>query len=190
MKSKPRYRPSLPEAFKAKCCECCAYYADARRADCLIRDCPMYFHMPYRTHPPDYSWVFGKWTSKHSKARLAFGLSEAEYIEQHIIKPNGKPAIGRIAMIRAKCYRCCGDFYDRRQDCQIQGCTIYSWMPYREMEPTFDWIFDSTHTKKHNVRRMAEGLTRDEYLDKYLANSRIVENDDSPIAEIRFRGVV
>ena len=124
MKTKLRYRPSLPEVFKAKCCECCAYYSDARYLDCGIRDCPMYFHMPYRKSQPDYSWVFGKWTSKHSKARLALGLSEAEYITRHIIKPNGKPTIGRIAMIRAKCYRCCGDFADGRIDCDIPGCTL------------------------------------------------------------------
>ena len=189
MKIKPRHRPSLPEAFKAKCCECCAYYADARYVDCQIVGCPLYFHMPYRHEDPDYSWVFGKWTSRHSKARKALGLSEEEYIKQHIIKPNGKPSIGRVGMIRAKCYRCCGDFADRRQDCEIPGCTIYSWMPYRAIEPNFDWIFDSTHTKKHNIRRMAEGLTREEYLDNYLASNRIEEDDDSPIVQVRFRGI-
>lgn len=186
---KPKYRPPLPEAFKAKCCECCAYYSDGRWSDCQINGCPMYFHMPYRQGNPDYSWVFGKWTSKYKKQQLALGLTEEQFIKQHIIKPNGKPSIGRVAMIRAKCYRCNCDFVDRRQDCQIPNCTIYYWMPYREMEPNFDWIFNSPYTKKHNIRRMAEGLTRDEYLDTYLSNSTVEKKEDSPIVQVRFRGV-
>lgn len=186
--NKPKHRPPLPEAFKAKCCECCAYYSDARQSDCQINGCPMYFHMPYRKMNPDYSWVFGKWATKHVKTRLALGLTEEEYIKQHIIKPNGKPSIGRVPMLRAKCFRCCNDFRDKLQDCQINGCPIYSWMPYRKMEPSFDWIFDSPHTKKHLLRQKAEGLTREEYLDQYLSNCR-VEKDDSSVIKVRFRGV-
>lgn len=34
-------------AVKAKCFECCGYYADGR-VDCGITTCPLYLYMPYR----------------------------------------------------------------------------------------------------------------------------------------------
>jgi hypothetical protein len=34
-------------AVKAKCFECCGYYADGR-VDCENNDCPLYPYMPYR----------------------------------------------------------------------------------------------------------------------------------------------
>lgn len=36
------------QAIKAKCYECCGYYADGKN-DCVIPDCPLYPLMPYGT---------------------------------------------------------------------------------------------------------------------------------------------
>lgn len=168
-------RPSASEALKAKCCECCAAYGDGRYTDCEVRSCPLYHRMPYRKSQPDFHWVYGKWTRSHVQARLALGLSEEEYIAQHIIMPNGKIKLGFPALFRAKCYRCCNDFYDGRVDCNITDCPIYYWMPYRKNIPTLDWHFDLPYTKRHNERRILENLTREQYIQKYIAKVAIEE---------------
>ena len=169
-------RPSAPEALKAKCCECCASYGDGRYLDCQVRSCPLYYRMPYRKLEPDLSWVFGKWTRSHRNHRLALGLSEEEYIKQHIYGLRGKIKLGFPAVFRAKCYRCCNDFFDGRVDCNIRDCSLYYWMPYRKSTPKLDWIFDLPYTRKHNERRILENLSREEYIQRYIA--KVIEDDD------------
>lgn len=173
-------RPPTPEAVKALCCECCAEYADGRYVDCEIHGCPIYCKMPYRRLEPDYMWIFGKWRSTHNKKRLALGLSKEDYINQYIIRPNGKNSLGYTALFRAKCYRCCGDFKDGRVDCEIPSCPIYYWMPYRELEPDLNWLFDLPYTRKHRDRMKFEKLTREEYIEMYIAK-QIEEEEVKPI---------
>jgi len=185
-------RPSAPEALKAKCCECCASYGDGRYADCEVRICPLYYRMPYRKHKPDFSWIFGKWTKSHRQQRIALGLTEQQYIDNHIIKPNGKISLGFPTLFRAKCYRCCNDFYDGRVDCNMPDCSIYYWMPYRKHTPTLDWLFDLPYTRRHIERRILENLTREEYIAKYIAKTvqeELEDDDDDPEPPPRIRKV-
>lgn len=171
-------RPPSPEALKAKCCECCASYGDGRYVDCEIRVCPLYHRMPYRNLTPDYSWVFDKWTQSYRHQQLALGLTEQQFIEHHIIRPDGKINIGFTKLFRAKCYRCCGNFFDGRVDCKMVNCSLYYWMPYRKHEPTLDWMFDLPYTRKHNDKMIIENLTRSEYINKYILKSNSVSEDD------------
>ena len=166
-------RPSVPEAIKALCCDCCAAYSDGRYSDCTIVQCPIYHKMPYRSLPPNYDWVFDGWTDQHEQKRRILRLSNLEYIEEHIIKPNGKLTIGSTSLFRAKCYDCCGNFYDGRYDCQVTKCPIYYWMPYRKLIPNLEWIFELPYTRKHNIKRKLENLTREEYILKYIAKQKI-----------------
>lgn len=171
-------RPPAPDACKAMCCDCSGYYADGRYIDCQIRNCSFYTRMKYRKLPPDLSWLFGKWTKRHETARRALGLTQEQYIAQHIVRPNRKYAIGFAAMFRAKCFDCCNNFHDGRMDCEIPGCPIYYWMPYRELLPDLNWLFDFPYTRHHNDRMKFERLTREEYIAKYIAKT--VESDDEP----------
>jgi hypothetical protein len=128
--------------------------------------------MPYRKGEPNLIWIFGRW-AKHEIKRRVLGLTQEQYLEQHIVKPNGRLRIGFNAMARAKCFRCMGDFdpgggEKGRVDCCIRDCPIYYWMPYRKQDPVFDWIFDLSYTTTHRHRLTVEGLTRDAYYAKYL----------------------
>jgi len=176
-------RPPAPEALKAKCCECCAAYGDGRYTDCEVRLCPLYHRMPYRKTKPNFSWVFGKWTRRHHQNRLALALTEEQYIQQHIIRPNGKIALGFTTLFRAKCYRCCNDFYDGRVDCNIPDCPIYYWMPYRRDIARLDWLFDLPYTRRHNERRVLENLTREQYIQKYIA--KVETENQQPTRKVR-----
>jgi len=35
------------------------------------------------------------------------------------------------AAIKAKCFDCCAYYEDGKYDCEIKGCPLYPWMPYR-----------------------------------------------------------
>lgn len=162
-------RPSAPEALKAKCCECCASYLDGRFIDCQTMSCPLYIRMPYRSHEPDLNWVFGKWTRRYRDHRLAINISKTDYINKYIYKESGKLNLGYPHLFRAKCYRCCGDFLDGRVDCNLRECSLYYWMPYRKETPKFNWIFDLPYTNRHKMRLLAENLTRNQYINLYIA---------------------
>lgn len=162
-------RPPASDAVKALCCDCLGHYSDGRYVDCEIRKCPFYIRMRHRKLAPDLSWVFGKWSKSHEFRRFEMRLSETEYINRMIIRPDGKFNIGFPAMFRAKCFDCYNDFVDGRQDCEICTCPIYYWMPYRELLPDLNWLFDSPYTKKHRERAKWEQLSRPEYIAKYIA---------------------
>ena len=58
------------------------------------------------------------------KAKLASGKSE--YLR--FLKGD------RISMgqaVKAKCFDCCAYYEDGKYDCEIKGCPLYPWMPYR-----------------------------------------------------------
>lgn len=40
-------------------------------------------------------------------------------------------SITRGEGIKAKCYDCMAGYADGKVDCGIEGCPLYSWMPYK-----------------------------------------------------------
>jgi hypothetical protein len=176
--SRSGIRPPAPDAFRAKCCDCLNNYADGRYVDCEICNCSFYARTKHRQLKPDFSWLFGKWTKSHEIKRFAQHLTEAEYINKYIVADNGKFNIGYPAMFRAKCFDCCANFSDGHIDCEICTCSIYYWMPYRKLIPDLNWLFDSPYTKHHRERARFEKLSRNEYIDKYIA--RPSSNEDEP----------
>lgn len=52
-------------------------------------------------------------------------------------KPN--KATRALAM-QAHCHQCLGYYADGKNDCENVRCPLYQWMPYRKLEPDFDWM--------------------------------------------------
>jgi hypothetical protein len=80
--------------------------------------------------------------------------------EQYLLDKLGtKLRPGYSAMFRAKCFRCNGNYVGgvKREDCGIETCEIYYWMPYRKGLPILDWMFDLDYTDKHRVTATVEG---------------------------------
>jgi len=107
-------RPSMTEAIKAKCFDCTAEFYDGRR-DCGIPRCPLHSRMPYRSTPSNFDWLWGPWSEKHRNILAKLGMTADEYIENVITVgmtakgiPKYKAPLSDI--IRAKCFRCCGDY--------------------------------------------------------------------------------
>jgi hypothetical protein len=48
--------------------------------------------------------------------------------------------ITRKAAIESKCHECSGYYVDGKVDCQVPGCPLYQYMPYRSQEPDFSWL--------------------------------------------------
>jgi len=134
-------------------------------------------------------WLFGKWRKSYEQQRRALGLTQEEYINQFIIKGKNKFNIGYTAMFRAKCFRCMGNFYDGRADCDIPSCPIYYWMPYREKDPDLNWLFDLPYTRKHRDRCKFDKISREEYIAKYIAKGDVEieepEDKDEKIVKVR-----
>lgn len=51
----------------------------------------------------------------------------------------GKPPIGRTACMDAMCHQCEHFNLKGRKDCGRVQCPLYSYMPFREMEPDVSW---------------------------------------------------
>ncbi len=56
--------------------------------------------------------------------------------------------------VELQCWACLGFYSDGKQDCQCTKCSLYPWMPYREMEPNLD-IFE------YSPRRVGKVLQKD-----------------------------
>lgn len=48
-------KATIGNAVKAKCHECCGYWADGKH-DCGITTCPLYSWMPYKAQEPSLEW--------------------------------------------------------------------------------------------------------------------------------------
>ena len=46
----------------------------------------------------------------------------------------------RARSMRMKCAECMHWHADGLFDCQVRSCPIYSWMPYRRLEPDLSWV--------------------------------------------------
>jgi hypothetical protein len=174
MKHTKIYRPSITEAIKAFCCECLNNYADRRR-DCENIKCPLYSRHQFRKKAPDLNWVFDNWSKKHQNKIERLKISKAEYITNFVWN-NNKSKVGTRDPLRAKCYYCMNGYLQvgeaGRIDCEITNCPIYFWMPYRKKEVCYNWMFDSTYTKKHERNRIILNVSRKEYI-QILINKRL-----------------
>ncbi|RKY28748.1 MAG: hypothetical protein DRP83_00210 [Planctomycetota bacterium] len=45
----------------------------------------------------------------------------------------------RTQAMLAKCHDCTGHYHDGKDDCEVTKCPLYKWMPYRKLEPDFEW---------------------------------------------------
>jgi len=184
MKNNRKYdpKPRRSECVRAKCFECCAQFDDGRH-DCEIRDCPLYPKMPYRKSTPKIGWLLqGRWSSKHRNRAHDEGLSLLEYVTTHYVR-NGKLYFSFVDMMRAKCFRCCNDYNQEgnepgRIDCEVVGCPLYRYTPYRKLRPDYNWLFDSLHTTKHRERLVLMGITREEYVEQFFGITADDENEE------------
>lgn len=51
-----------------------------------------------------------------------------------------------VRAIKLKCRDCMGNYQDGRHDCRVPTCSLYFWMPYRELEPDLTWAVKKTAT--------------------------------------------
>jgi hypothetical protein len=42
--------------------------------------------------------------------------------------------------ILAQCHECMGHYQDGKVDCQQVKCSLYTWMPFRKLEPDHTWV--------------------------------------------------
>lgn len=160
MAAKPGYRPPASDTTKGKCCECMCNYADGRR-DCEHINCPIYMRHQFRKLIPKFDWVFDSKWARHELKRIQYELTKEEYIEKYIFNSTlNKPILTRSKMYRAKCFDCCNDFTEGRKDCNIRGCPLYYWMPYRTSLPLYNWMFDLSYTNRHANRAFVSNMYR------------------------------
>lgn len=46
----------------------------------------------------------------------------------------------RALAMQAICHECLGYYADGKVDCENPRCALYTWMPYRKMEPNMEWF--------------------------------------------------
>lgn len=172
-------RPSMSEACRAKCFECTVDFADGH-VDCHHYSCPMYQRMPYRRNQPDYSWLFGTWSKRYRIEATRMGLLDnpLEYARRKFSKTGlvKDIRVPMSSMIRAKCFRCCGDYDQARGEkgrivCgagPIKSCPIHYWTPYRNQVADLAWMFELEHTSKHRRAIAALGIDHKTYIQQLL----------------------
>jgi len=173
---KTGYRPSTTEAFRDQCYDCTSYYADGRR-DCLTCDCPVYVKHQYRTKEPIFDWVFSRnLNNLHDQRRRLEQLNKDEYINKYVYE-NGIYKLGSPAIIKARCAGCCHNYSGGRIDCELDTCSLYYWMPYRDPTniPNYKWLFHfETHRRKAMLNnctkriRLNGTITTANDIDKYI----------------------
>jgi hypothetical protein len=52
--------------------------------------------------------------------------------KRHLLAMMAGKKLTRSQAMLAKCCDCMGGYVDGRNDCQIHGCPMYPWMPYRQ----------------------------------------------------------
>jgi len=60
-----------------------------------------------------------------------------------------------------------------RIECSIRDCPLYYWTPYRRQLPSYDWMFESDHTKKHRLAVAALGISEEEYVQRLLVEKSL-----------------
>lgn len=65
------------------------------------------------------------------------------------------------AAILAKCHDCMGYYRDGRLDCRNPRCSLYSYMPYRQLEPDHEWCeYNQKKVGKQKITYDAESAQR------------------------------
>jgi hypothetical protein len=59
-----------------------------------------------------------------------------------------KNKVIRSKAIREKCLDCIGFPHDGRVDCQVITCPLYTWQPFRKLEPDTGWTENRTRTTR------------------------------------------
>ncbi len=49
-----------------------------------------------------------------------------------------KPKVTMLTAIRLQCHECLGHYRDGKTDCENPRCTLYTWMPYRRLQPSLE----------------------------------------------------
>lgn len=91
--------------------------------------------------------------------------------------------------IKSKCCECMANYVDGRNDCKIDNCPLYYWMPYRKRDPIFKWLFELVVMKKHRNRRTLNGQTQEEYIDSVckVPKKRDLSDEERQVIADRFR---
>lgn len=89
--------------------------------------------------------------------------------------------VTRAKAMLSKCHDCMGYYKDGKVDCQVTGCPLYPWMPYRQMEPDTGWtevnpkkVGEKTSDGGSGRRRMTE--EQKDALRERLAAGRLKRN--------------
>jgi hypothetical protein len=65
------------------------------------------------------------------------------------------------AAIAAKCHDCMGYYHDGRIDCRNPRCSLYTYMPYRQLEPNYEWCeYNQKKIGKQKLTYNAESAQR------------------------------
>ncbi len=52
--------------------------------------------------------------------------------KSELLKHLNREEITKSQAIKAKCYDCMGYYGDGKQDCKVERCPLYPWVPYKE----------------------------------------------------------
>jgi len=69
-----------------------------------------------------------------------------------------KKCISRSFAMKCKCEDCMGLYKDGRVDCEVTGCPLYPWMPYRKLDASFEIIscnLERSKNKREKGRLLA-----------------------------------
>lgn len=75
--------------------------------------------------------------------------------------------------VLAKCYDCMGGYVDGRQDCGVNTCPLYRWMPYRTTKPA----------KKYSRKALQRPSKPDPIPPHRVEDERPVESHSIPLTE-------
>lgn len=89
----------------------------------------------------------------------------------------------RSGAMLAKCHDCTGEYHDGKSDCEVTACPLYKWMPYRKLDPDFEWAKYNHRSKglvlKEETRRDFTEEQRAAMAERLgVARARRTENAD------------
>lgn len=91
-----------------------------------------------------------------------------------------KSEVSRALAVIAKCHDCMGCYEEGKLDCGVVGCSLYSFMPYRKLEPDLSWT--EINPKKKGVSIVEKRQLSDEQrrnIGRRLSKWRNGERDDN-----------
>jgi len=61
----------------------------------------------------------------------------------------------RSEAVLHKCHNCMAGYLDGKKDCCMVKCSLYYWMPYRELEPNLEWTKYSSKSVGNKEKKEA-----------------------------------